>query len=129
MYILLPVDGVPGNHQGECRGSEGCEIDHLISLEIGGSNDITNLWPQPFQGTWNAHMKDALENYFHKSMCDGTMSMSQVCEMDASPGSILKVYFRCKLKLVQTGFLRTRNTVRFRFVLFSVELFELCLCS
>jgi hypothetical protein len=24
-----------------------CEVDHLISLELGGSNDIKNLWPQP----------------------------------------------------------------------------------
>ncbi|HVI91157.1 MAG TPA: hypothetical protein VM659_22855 [Dongiaceae bacterium] len=22
------------------------EVDHLISLELGGSNDIANLWPQ-----------------------------------------------------------------------------------
>ena len=24
------------------------EVDHLISLELGGSNDITNLWPEPY---------------------------------------------------------------------------------
>ena len=38
------------------------EIDHLIPLELGGSNDITNLWPQPYHGAWNAHVKDALED-------------------------------------------------------------------
>jgi hypothetical protein len=36
-----------------------CEVDHLISLELGGSNDIKNLWPQPYSGAWNAHIKTA----------------------------------------------------------------------
>src|SRR5262249_36940195 len=35
-----------------------CEVDHLISLELGGSNRITNLWPEPYDITWNAHVKD-----------------------------------------------------------------------
>jgi 5-methylcytosine-specific restriction endonuclease McrA len=65
-------------HQGYCDCPEGCEVDHLISLEIGGSNEQTNLWPQPYCGDWNAHMKDRLENYLHKQMCDGTMTMSDV---------------------------------------------------
>jgi len=30
-----------------CDGKH-VEIDHLISLELGGSNDIKNLWPQPY---------------------------------------------------------------------------------
>ena len=52
-----------------------CEVDHLISLEIGGSNDIKNLWPQSYQGRWNAHVKDKLENRLHKEVCDGTTSL------------------------------------------------------
>src|SRR5258708_35669028 len=36
------------NHAGYCVGPEGCEIDHLISLEIGGANNVKNLWPQSF---------------------------------------------------------------------------------
>lgn len=32
------------------------EIDHLISLELGGSNDIRNLLPESFDTQpWNAH--------------------------------------------------------------------------
>lgn len=42
--------GLSGNNQGFCKGTQGCEIDHLIPLEIGGSNDISNLWPQPYFG-------------------------------------------------------------------------------
>ncbi len=41
------------------------EIDHLISLELGGSNSISNLWPQSYLGQWNAHEKDKLENRLH----------------------------------------------------------------
>src|SRR5437588_8831726 len=32
--------GIPGDHHGSSY-----EVDHLISLELGGSNDIRNLWP------------------------------------------------------------------------------------
>jgi hypothetical protein len=43
--------GIPGgNHTGLCGGPHGCEVDHLISLELGGANSIKNLWPQPFDG-------------------------------------------------------------------------------
>src|SRR5579871_916229 len=30
--------GLQGNHTGYCGGPQGCEVDHLISLELGGSN-------------------------------------------------------------------------------------------
>lgn len=50
----------------------GVEYDHLISLELGGSNDVTNLWPQPIA---EAHVKDRLEDYLHKQVCAGNMSL------------------------------------------------------
>lgn len=34
-------------------------IDHLVPLELCGTNDITNLWPQPRR---QAHLKDLDEN-------------------------------------------------------------------
>lgn len=47
------------------------EIDHLISLELGGANDIHNLWPQSYVSpVWNAHTKDRLENWMAKSVRD-----------------------------------------------------------
>lgn len=67
--------GVPGNRRGICSGPEGCEIDHLISLQLGGSNDVRNLWPQPYDGDWNAHHKDVLENKLRKLVCSGQMSL------------------------------------------------------
>ncbi len=49
------------------------EVDHLISLELGGSNSVRNLWPQPYSGQWNAHIKDKLENTLHNLVCDGKL--------------------------------------------------------
>jgi hypothetical protein len=69
--------GLPdGNHTGYCNSKQGCEIDHLISLELGGSNDEGNLWPEPFQGeALNAHVKDQLENRLHVEVCAGNVSL------------------------------------------------------
>lgn len=45
------------------------EIDHLISLELGGSNDIKNLWPQSYvTQPWNSHVKDKLEDWMAASV-------------------------------------------------------------
>jgi hypothetical protein len=39
------------------------EIDHLISLKLGGCNSIDNLWPLSYSTTpWNSHVKDKLED-------------------------------------------------------------------
>lgn len=52
------------------------EIDHLISLELGGSNDIRNLWPESYTSKpWNAYHKDKLENKLHKMVCDNIMDL------------------------------------------------------
>ena len=54
------------------------EVDHLISLELGGSNSIKNLWPESFHTSpWNAHVKDALENRLHKEICAGETSLEE----------------------------------------------------
>ena len=37
------------------------EVDHLISLDLGGADVAANLWPESYDtAPWNAHMKDAL---------------------------------------------------------------------
>ena len=54
------------------------ELDHLVSLELGGSNDATNLWPQSYKTEpWNARVKDKLENKLHKMVCDGQMTLKE----------------------------------------------------
>lgn len=55
----------------------GFEVDHLISLELGGSNDIENLWPQSYHGPNNAHDKDKLENQLHALVCAGTVPLDE----------------------------------------------------
>ena len=52
------------------------EVDHLIPLELGGSNALTNLWPQSYQTQpWNAHVKDRLENELHRLVCAGQLPL------------------------------------------------------
>lgn len=52
------------------------EVDHLISLELGGSNDIKNLWPQSYDTKpYNAHLKDTLENKLHSMICTNKISL------------------------------------------------------
>src|SRR5262245_9915419 len=68
--------GLIGSHAEYCNTEQGCEIDHLISLEIGGSNDQKNLWPQPYQGEeFNAHVKDQLENFYRAEVCAGRIRL------------------------------------------------------
>ena len=52
------------------------EVDHLISLELGGSNEVTNLWPERYAGTWGARKKDKLENRLHALVCGGTITLA-----------------------------------------------------
>lgn len=52
------------------------EVDHFIPLELGGSNDISNLWPEPASPTPGFHQKDQVENYLHSQVCSGAMSLS-----------------------------------------------------
>ncbi len=52
------------------------EVDHLISLELGGSNDIANLWPEAAEPRPGFHEKDKVENYLHAQVCNGAMSMA-----------------------------------------------------
>lgn len=53
------------------------EVDHLISLELGGSNSLKNLWPESYRTRpWNAHVKDALENELHDEVCSGRLDLT-----------------------------------------------------
>lgn len=53
------------------------ELDYLISPELGGTDDISNLWPEPASAAgWNMQVKDALENRLHQMVCRGNISLT-----------------------------------------------------
>lgn len=68
-----------GNDDPACtRDAKGrkCEIDHLVSRELGGADVVANLWPQPYGGSpWNATRKDRVENRLHKEVCAGAITL------------------------------------------------------
>jgi hypothetical protein len=60
------------------------EVDHLISLELGGSNAITNLWPEPYAGRWGARTRDILENHLHDLVCSGVLTLRHAQHVEAT---------------------------------------------
>ncbi len=74
------------------------ELDHLIDLWNGGSNDLKNLWPQNRTNTiWSAAVKDRLELQLHKIMCNGTMSLAE------SQSCIKTDWIKCYQQLCKAG--------------------------
>lgn len=53
------------------------EVDHLVSLELGGSNDISNLWPEAASPKPGFHEKDKVENYLNSQVCSGAISLQE----------------------------------------------------
>ncbi len=53
------------------------EYDHLISLELGGTNATSNLWPEPNAGTatGTTNPKDSVENQLHSALCSGAITL------------------------------------------------------
>jgi hypothetical protein len=51
------------------------EVDHLIPLELGGDNTISNLWPEAAEPGPGFHQKDKVENYLHRQVCAGAMTL------------------------------------------------------
>ena len=61
------------------------ELDHVISLELGGPpDDVANLWPEPCTGDANAHQKDAVETTLETEVCRGAVSLADAQRMIAS---------------------------------------------
>lgn len=81
---VFALYGYTGNDDPRCvpASKRHCEIDHLVSRELGGADEVINLWPQAY-GTspWNAVLKDKLENRLHKEMCADAITLKQAREM------------------------------------------------
>ncbi|MGO8993579.1 MAG: HNH endonuclease signature motif containing protein [Polyangiaceae bacterium] len=52
------------------------EVDHLIPLALGGNNAIANLWPEPSEPHPGFHEKDMVEDYLHREVCAGRMTLA-----------------------------------------------------
>ena len=52
----------------------GYVIDHLVPREIGGADNIRNLWPQPRA---ESKLKDAIENHARIEVCYGHRPLSE----------------------------------------------------
>ncbi len=67
-----------------------CEVDHLISHELGGADVVENLWPQSYGSQpWNAVRKDKVETrLFARCVWGGSRSARLVtgsCTTGAMP--------------------------------------------
>jgi len=68
----------PTNNKG---ANQTCELDHLVSLELGGSDTLDNIWPQcgPAGAVLRARFfkqKDVVENYLAMRVRDKTIALS-----------------------------------------------------
>jgi hypothetical protein len=50
------------------------EYDHLVPLELGGSSDVRNLWPEPYAG--GSYIKDGVEARLNHVVCSGQVSLA-----------------------------------------------------
>lgn len=53
------------------------ELDHKVPLELGGSDDVTNLWPQPsdLPGKGFRNTKDTVENTLKVAVCSKQVTL------------------------------------------------------
>jgi Putative zinc-finger len=57
--------------------SKDYQVDYLINPQLGGTDDIRNLWPQPYGTTvWNARAKDALEDRLYQMVCSKQIDLA-----------------------------------------------------
>jgi len=60
------------------RSASDFELDHLISLEIGGAaSDPRNLWPESHEAPSFSFQKDKVENTLHTEICDHKISLQE----------------------------------------------------
>ena len=77
------------------------ELDYLITPELGGSADRENLWPERYTSrTWNARVKDELEEMLPRLVCKGNVSLA-AAQRDIATDWIAayKKYFRTERPL------------------------------
>jgi hypothetical protein len=66
------------------------EVDHLVSLELGGTNATANLFPEAASPRPGSHEKDRLENELHDEVCSGQITLRRAQRLIA--GNWVKGY-------------------------------------
>jgi hypothetical protein len=56
------------------------ELDHLIPLSLGGTNDPDNLWPRPTNREMGADQKKELEVKLHEMVCSKALTLKAAQE-------------------------------------------------
>jgi hypothetical protein len=77
------------------------ELDYLITPELGGAGEAANLWPERYGvPTWNARVKDQLEELLPRLVCSGTVPL-QEAQRDIAVDWIAayKKYFKTSVPL------------------------------
>jgi len=60
------------------HGGDEFQVDYLISPQLGGTDDVRNLWPQSYkETTWNAEVKDALERHLNRLVCERKITLEE----------------------------------------------------
>jgi hypothetical protein len=60
------------------------EIDHIVSLELGGSNNIANLFPERLYANPGYRVKDKLESRLRQLVCAGKIKLRKAQHSIAS---------------------------------------------
>jgi hypothetical protein len=74
-HVVFLSYGIPYGEHGSY------ELDHLVSLELGGSNVNANLWPEPHhtaqsqRADFGSFTKDRVENAAHAAGCSYRMRL------------------------------------------------------
>jgi len=83
------------------------EVDHIISLELGGSNSIKNLYPEAASPRPGFHEKDRLENTLHRLVCSGELGLRTAQKAIAT--NWVKAYKRYVVNAARASAAATRS--------------------
>jgi len=79
---------------------EAYEVDYLVTPALGGADDLRNLWPHSYSTTWNARVKDALEDRLRDMVCSGNLDLREAQrEIAENWITAYKKYFHSKQPL------------------------------
>ena len=80
----------PGDSRLRLADSITGELDHLIPISLGGTNDPENLWPLPENKDMGPAQKKALDLKLHQMVCDKTIKLKDA--QDAIKKDWVKAY-------------------------------------